>query len=303
MLISAVVAVDSSGAPWLAGSFLASPSLLIGPTTPSIPTVSPIQIGGSGFLSKFSSDFTQLLFSTYFDAINGLTLDSSGLAYIAGAGPLTTTQTAFIAKIDPTPPPISLDQVLTTGSAVSESNAGIGVAPGEVLRLIGKGIGPTAVTPGIVNSAGFVTSSVAGVEVTFGGVAAPLLSVSAGEIDCVAPFEISSQGGSTSIQVQYNGAQSNAVQMNVLSTAVEVLAVLNPYFVLNSSSSADPDSTATLYLAGVGQTNPPSQDGQVNHAPFAQSAIPIQLQYSVPGFNNGAPANAAKSYTLGQRLD
>jgi len=288
---SAVVAVDASGAPWIAGSFL------VGPTT-FLPTASPFQIGiGPGFVSKFSPDFTQLLFSTYFDAVNGLTVDSSGVAYIVGAGPLRTPQTAFVAKIDPTPPPISLDQVLTTGSAVSESNTGIGVAPGEVLRLIGKGIGPTVVSPGIVNSAGFVTSSVAGVEVTFGGVPAPLLSVSAGEIDCVAPFEISSQGGSTSIQVQYNGVQANPVQMPVVATAVEVLAVLNdPYFSLNSQSSPDEPPTITLYLAGVGQTDPPSQDGQVNQFPLAQSGVPIQLQYYVQGANGGATVNAQILY-------
>jgi uncharacterized protein (TIGR03437 family) len=296
-LASASVAVDSSGAPWVAGSSLIGPN-------PSIPTVSPIQVGGPGFLGKFSSDFTQLLFSTYFQAVNGLRLDSSGLGYIAGADRLTTTQLGFVAKVDPTPPQISLDQVLTTGSVVFESNAGIGVAPGEVLRLIGKGIGPTAVTPGIVNSAGFVTSSVAGVEVTFGGVPAPLLSVSAGEIDCVAPFEILSQAGSTSIQsttsiqVQYNGARSNPVSMPVVATAVEVLAVLNPYFTANSSSSpVNMGSTMSLYLAGVGQTNPPSQDGQVNQSPLAQSGIPIQLQYSEPDIDNGVTQNLQITYS------
>jgi uncharacterized protein (TIGR03437 family) len=290
-----LVALDATGAPWIAGAFQ------IGPT-PSLSTVSPLQIGGGGFLTKFSSDFQfPTPFSTYFDTINGLALDSSGFAYIAGAGPLastqvTTTQAAFVAKIDPTPPPISLDQVLATGSVVYESNLELGVAPGEVLRLIGRGIGPTAATPGIINSSDIVTTSVAGVEVTFGGVPAPLLSVSAGEIDCIAPFEIASQGGTTSIQIQYNGTQSNPVQMNVEATAVEVLAVLNPYFVLNSSSNADPDSTVTLYLAGVGQTNPPSQDGQVNQAPFAQSGVPIQLQYSEPGLNNGVTVNAQILY-------
>jgi len=291
-VISAVVAVDASGAPWIAGSFL------VGPTT-FLPTASPFQIGiGPGFVSKFSPDFTQLLFSTYFDAVNGLTVDSSGVAYIVGAGPLRTPQTAFVAKIDPTPPPISLDQVLTTGSAVSESNTGIGVAPGEVLRLIGKGIGPTVVSPGIVNSAGFVTSSVAGVEVTFGGVPAPLLSVSAGEIDCVAPFEIASQSA-TLIQVQYNGVQANPVLMPVTAATVEVLAVLNEDFTLNSASNpASPGSILELYLAGAGQTNPPSQDGQVNQTPFAQPGTPVQVQYSIPIVNGGVTVGGTQVNAL-----
>lgn len=292
----AVVAVDGSGSAWIAGSSY------IGLT--SIPTVSPFQIGGPGFVGKFSPDFTRLLFSTYFETVNGLTLDSSGLADITGIGPTTTTQAGFVAKVEPAPPQISLDQVLSTGSFVQESNLQMGVAPGEVLRLIGRGIGPNAVTPGIVNSAGFVTTSVAGVQVTFGGIPAPLLSVSANEIDCVAPFEILSQAVSTSIQsttsiqVQYNGVQSNPVQMSVEATAVEVLAVLNPNGTLNSPSNPAQlgVSTMAVYLAGVGQTNPPSQDGQVNQFPLAQPGIPIQLQFFTPYPSGGAPPNTQITY-------
>jgi uncharacterized protein (TIGR03437 family) len=269
-----LVALDSTGAPWIAGAFQ------IGPT-PSLSTVSPLQIGGAGFLTKFHSDFpfqeTPTLFSTYFDTINGLALDSGGLVFIAGAGPLTTTQAGFVAKIDPTPPAISLDQVLPSGSGPMLNN--LAIAPGEALRLIGRGIGPATVTPGIVSSSGFVTTTVAGVEVTFGGVPAPLLSVSAGEIDCVVPFEIAGQSTS-SIQVQYNGVQSNPVLMNVSPAALSVLAILNADFTLNSSSNpASAGSMLTLYLTGAGQTNPPSQDGQVNQAPFAQPGIPVQVQY------------------------
>ncbi|HEY1754782.1 MAG TPA: SBBP repeat-containing protein [Bryobacteraceae bacterium] len=274
------VAVDPSGSPWIGGSVGG------GAPVPTFTTVGPVQIGGLGFLAKFSRDFTETLFSSYFDAISGLTLDSRGLAYITGAGPITATQ-AFVAQIDPAPPPISLDQVLSMGTVNIEGPLPLAVAPGEVVRLIGKGIGPAAETAGIV-SAGFVSSSVAGVQVTFGGVPAPLLSVSATEIDCVAPFEIAAQG-ETTIQVQYNGVQANGVRMPVVQTAVEVLAVLNPDGTLNSGSNRAPaGSTIAVYLAGAGQTNPPSQDGQLNQAPLAQPGIPVQLQYG--------GANAQVSY-------
>jgi uncharacterized protein (TIGR03437 family) len=35
----------------------------------------------------------------------------------------------------------------------------------------------------------------------------------------------------------------------------------------------------SLYLAGAGQSNPPSQDGQVNAAPLAALGMSIQLEW------------------------
>ena len=103
------------------------------------------------------------------------------------------------------------------------------IAPGEVLRLMGTGIGPSAVTAGTVSQSRFVTSNVAGVSVAIGGVAAPLLSVNAAEIDCIAPFEISNQT-TVSIQVEYNGTQSNVVLAQVLPTFIQILGVFNSDF-------------------------------------------------------------------------
>ncbi len=69
------IAVDSADAPWIIGQggFL-------------IPTAIPIEIQfGYGFVSKFSPDLTQLIFSTSFEPVNGLAIASSGNAYVAGA--------------------------------------------------------------------------------------------------------------------------------------------------------------------------------------------------------------------------
>ena len=266
------IAVDSSGAPWIS-----SP---LNPNGSPSQTVSPFQIGiGQGFISKFSADFTQLLFSTYFDSVSGLALDSSGLAYVAGTAPfnnLSGAQPAYIAKIDPTPPAVSLDSVASLVTSVNLSNFR-GIAPGELIRILGKKMGPSAVTAGVINS-GILATNVAGVQVTFDGVAVPLLSVSAQEIDLVAPFELTN--AITTVQVVYNGIKSNLVQVAVTSTVLQILAVFNQDFSPNSASNpAQAGSEMVLYFAGAGQTNPPSQDGQVNAAPLAAPAMPIQLEW------------------------
>ena len=266
------IAVDSSGEPWIS-----SP---LNPNGSPSQTVSPFQIGiGPGFISKFSANFTQLLFSTYFDSVSGLVLDSSGLAYVAGTAPfnnLTGAQPAYIAKIDPTRPAVSLDSVASLVTSVDLSNFR-GIAPGELIRILGKQMGPATVTPGVINS-GILANNVAGVQVTFDGVSVPLLSVSAQEIDLVAPFELTKS--TTTVQVVYNGTKSNPVQVAVINTALQILAVLNEDYSANSASNpAQAGSEMILYFAGAGQTNPPSQNGQVNAAPLAAPALPIQLEW------------------------
>jgi uncharacterized protein (TIGR03437 family) len=270
------IAVDSSGEPWISGSMFLAYS--------APPTVSPFQIGiGQGFIGKFSADFTQLLFSTYFDSVAGLALDSSGLAYVAGTGDYSdVAQSVYIAKIDPTPPEISLDSVM---SVVPSANPSYfqAIAAGEAIRILGKKMGPAAATPGVIQS-GVLASNPAGVEVIFDGAAVPLLSVSAQEIDLVAPFELAAKS-TTTIQVRYNGAQSNPVRVAVTATALQILGVFNADFSPNSTSNpAQAGSVVILYLAGAGQTNPPSRDGQVNAGPLAAPGMPIQLEW----FDNNA---------------
>src|SRR4029077_12503161 len=147
---------------------------------------------------------------------------------------------------------------------------------GEVVRLIGKNLGPAAVTPGPISS-GFVGTSAAGVQVFFGNTPAPLLTVSSGEIDCVAPFEITASP-TTSIQVQNNGVKSNPVLMPVIGVAAQILDVFNEDFTINSATNpAKPGSIVSMYIAGAGQTVPPALDGQINQPPFAPTAAQIQI--------------------------
>ncbi len=278
------IAVDASGEPWIAG-----PLSVFG-SAPQ--TASPFQIGlGSGFVSKFSADFTQLLFSTYFDSVSGIALDSAGRAYVAGAGPVNNavgTGQAYIARIDSTPVTISLDSVQNAVNPASPSSAQ-GIGAGELLRILGKNMGPAATTGGVIN-AGVLATTVAGVQVTFDGAAVPLLSVSAGEIDLVAPFELAGKTATT-IQVRFDGVASNPVRVGVAGPVnfvgvvsgipLQVLGVFNADFTANSASNPAPaGSVMTLYVSGAGQTVPPSVNGQVNAFPLPAAPGPVQIQFN-----------------------
>jgi uncharacterized protein (TIGR03437 family) len=286
------IAVDSASEPWIGGGTQVLPS--------APPTVSPFEIGiGQGFISKFSADFTQLLFSTYFNPVAGIALDSSGLAYVAGTvvGSVDTgTQPVYVAKIDSTPPAISLDSIANFVAPLSPSNFP-GIAPGEVIRILGQKMGPAAATPGVINS-GLLATNVAGVEVTFDGTPVPLLAVSAQEIDLVAPFELATKS-STTIQIQYNSQQSNPVQVAVTGAALQILGVFNSDFSPNSASNpAKAGSVMSLYLAGVGQSNPPSQDGKVNAPPLAALATTPVIEWFGGGtITGGVGATIAPTIT------
>jgi uncharacterized protein (TIGR03437 family) len=147
-------------------------------------------------------------------------------------------------------------------------------------------------------NAGSVATSVAGVQVTFDGTPAPLLYVGAGEIGCMVPFEIAGQAFTT-MQVTYNGAKSNPVQVPVNPGAVEVLTVLNQDFTVNSMSNpGQAGSIMSLYLTGAGQTNPPSTDGSLSTVPLpmpvgavtVMNNTPAPLRVTFAGAAYGLPA-------------
>jgi uncharacterized protein (TIGR03437 family) len=132
-------------------------------------------------------------------------------------------------------------------------------------------------TPGLIIG-GVIANSVAGVQVTFDEVAAPLLYVSSTEIGCIVPFAIASHS-TTTLQVTYKGVASNAVPIPLQATSPEVLGVYNSDFSPNSASNpAQASSIVTLYLTGAGQTAPASFDGEVYAFPLPQPSATINIQ-------------------------
>jgi uncharacterized protein (TIGR03437 family) len=264
------IGVDTAGAPWIAGFGYGS-----------FPMATPLELqAGTGFISKFSSDLTQILFATSFDTVNGLAVGADGMAYVAGTagqGYSASTQ-AYLAKIDPALVPISLDNVLSASPFPSPTQAEM-LAPGKVIRVVGRGIGPSVRTPGLI-SGGAIITSVAGVTVMFDSTPAPLLYVSSTEIGCIVPYALTGHA-TTTLQVTYNGVASNPVSISVSTAGMtpEVLGVYNSDFSPNSASNpAQAGSIVTLYVTGGGQTLPASFDGEVYGPPLPQLSQTIAIQ-------------------------
>jgi uncharacterized protein (TIGR03437 family) len=176
------------------------------------------------------------------------------------------------------------------------------VAPGQLLVLKGRNMGPSNPVFAKLGSDGRFPFTLGGVQVMFDGVVAALVSVGANQIECQVPFGLD---GSvmTKIQVQYQGQTSNSFAAAVVSQQVSILAVSNSDGTGNSASNtAQVGSVVTLYLSGVGQTNPAGVDGGVNaNSTISPRAMPIVYVNGTvvqPAFLGAAPGESTAVFQL-----
>ena len=130
----------------------------------------------------------------------------------ASYGALQVTFALTVLPVTP-PPPIGPSNIkLTNGASFNSRGAGIGsVAPGEILTITGQGIVPNLA--GVVfpeDGPGPLATSLEGVEVQFGGIAGPILSVSnvggVQQVNVQVPFELAP--GTTSLTITVTGGGS-----------------------------------------------------------------------------------------------
>jgi uncharacterized protein (TIGR03437 family) len=160
------------------------------------------------------------------------------------------------------------------------------VSPGEVVVLAGSNLGPAQSAKYTVAN-GFLPTILGGAQVFFGTTPAPLLYVSAAQVNAVVPYEVS---GSTQVTVSYGGAVSTALTLQVAPTTPGILtldasgfgggAILNQDLSVNTPSNpAALGSVVVIYCIGGGVTNPPSVDGQVfgATAPVLTQSVTVNI--------------------------
>ena len=137
------------------------------------------------------------------------------------------------------------------------------IAPAEVISIFGPQIGPaTAVTAAPAN--GFYPTTLGGVQVMIGGIAAPLLYVSSSQINAVVPMGATSRAAST-IQIVQGTNTLPSFSAWVDATALGIFpGLLNQDGTLNSQTNpAKAGSTVSLYVTGWQTSFAPLLDGQV----------------------------------------
>jgi uncharacterized protein (TIGR03437 family) len=180
------------------------------------------------------------------------------------------------------------------GITNSASGATGPVAPGEVISIYAhpdtNPIGPTTSASLQFDQGGKVTTTLGGARLHFLpiDVYAPLLYVSAGQINAVVPYEVA---GLTSVtaHIEYAGQTSDAVTLQVVSTKPGIFsldgsgvgpgAILNhDGITINGPNHPEPrGGYIVLYVTGEGQTSPPGVSGKITTAASAPPLTPAPL--------------------------
>ena len=161
------------------------------------------------------------------------------------------------------------------------------VAPGEIITIAGSGMGPSS-PRGTTVTGGYVSNSVGGVSVKFGGFPAPILYVSDSQINCVVPYEVAGIVGSWPLIVTYSGVSTRfSVTLTSARPAIFTLdgsgrgsaAAANSTGGYNGPTNPAPrGSTITFYVTGEGQTTPISGTGLVTQVnPNAGGVLNLPL--------------------------
>jgi uncharacterized protein (TIGR03437 family) len=229
-------------------------------------------IGGTG-AEGFAGDGGPAL-SALLDTPGSILLDGAGDLYCAD------TNNNRVRRLVPTgvilPPAVILPTPLSVVNAASL--AAEPVAPGEVVTIFGSGMGPTAGVGALIDPTGLVANQLAGAEVRFDGVPAPLFYAQANQINAQAPYTVAGETV-TQIEVLYQGVSVNTTSVAVAPAAPGVFSTaVNQDGTYNSPSNPAPRGTfLTVYATGQGLTNGPNISGQPAAAPYPQPNLPVTV--------------------------
>jgi uncharacterized protein (TIGR03437 family) len=162
---------------------------------------------------------------------------------------------------------------VSTAAIVNGANYANGpVAPGEIVSVLGSGIGPSE-GAGLQLESGKVATDLARARVLFDGVAAPMLYAGGDQVNTVVPYGVAGHA-STQVQVEYLGVQSKAVVVAITTASPGIFsrdasgagqgAILNQDGSANSAANpAASGSVVMIYATGAGQVSPRSADGSI----------------------------------------
>jgi uncharacterized protein (TIGR03437 family) len=187
------------------------------------------------------------------------------------------------------------------------SYAGGPVAPGENITLFGSGIGPASLAYGLT-SGGHLGTGVAGFEVEFDGIPAPMIYASINQTSVMVPYEVAGKT-STTVQIMVGGIPISSTTLRVNSAAPGIYTVsqngLGQGAILNSDLSpnsvvnpARAGSAIAVYLTSAGQTSPGGVTGALASADGSSPQHAVANVTATVGGNAAAVLYAGSAPTL-----
>ncbi|MCZ6761197.1 MAG: tyrosinase family protein [Gemmatimonadetes bacterium] len=188
------------------------------------------------------------------------------------------------------------EPIVAAGGVVNAASFLAGaVSPGVILSIFGSNLGPAAPQTLTIGPGGLVTTQLAQTRVLFGGQPAPLLLVSEGQINVVAPYGLAGASG-TQVEVEVDSVLSAAVSLPVSPAGPGVFAltqtgsgqgaVLNQDNSVNDASNPAPTgSVVQIFATGGGVTSPSAVDGGIAPTPPPLHQLTETVQADIGGLN------------------
>jgi len=323
------VTTDLSGAIYLSGTS-GSPNF---PTTPNALQGNYMGLD-EAFLVAIDPDSGERLYSTFLGGVSGdrgfaIASNQRGKVVVAGetgsAGfPVTPGVVqpvladirneggdAFVAQFRFEPRP----RLSAAGIVNAASLRGGVVAPGQIVSLFGRAIGPEKPL-GLEIQAGRVTAALDDVRVLVNGTPAPLLFVGLNQINTVIPYDAGALPVAT-LQVERSGFRSSPITLRVEPSAPALFsldgsgvgqgAILNQDLSVNGPNNpAQRGDIVILYATGEGLTDPAGVDGALAAEPLPRPLSEIRV--SIDGLNaevlyaGGAPGLVAGVVQINVRV-
>ena len=201
-----------------------------------------------------------------------------------------------------------LTQKKLIGDVVNSASSLSGpVSPGEAVVIYGSGLGPAKLAGPQIDSSGHISNNVAGTQVLFNGVAAPLLYTRADQVAAIVPNAVAGQE-SVQVQVKYQGQSSPTFSTTVADTAPGLFtldqsgqgqaAVLNQDNSINNAANPAPrGSFISLWATGQGVSDPDWAEDVLASSPLPQPKNKVNVniggQWSQILYAGAAPGLAA----------
>jgi uncharacterized protein (TIGR03437 family) len=242
-------------------------------TTGAMPT-------GFTYFTQLSGDGKSLIYSTLLPYGSGGTAVATGLsrtsAVLGDAGVLT-----IFGQAD-----LTLPTVFGLANIAGPYLDGQ-VAPGEIISLYGTNLGPDQAVALKLDSSGFITTDLAGVQVTFDGILAPVIMAQRNQLNVQVPYEIAGKNV-TAMQITSAVGTSQSFPLQVAVSEPGILTVdtlyaaaINQDGSINTQYNPAPQgSIITLFATGTGLWNGDLKTGQVSSASLVSPKSPVKVLIS-----------------------
>lgn len=169
------------------------------------------------------------------------------------------------------------------------------ISPGELITIYGTNLGPAQPVGLQLTASGSVATTLGNTQVMFDTTQAPLIYVSATQINAIVPYEMAGRAQMT-VTVIRGGVVSNGIQLLGTTTSPGIFtldasgrgqgAILNQTGTVNGPNTPAPKgSVISIYATGEGQLNPPGVTGSVTSVPYPKPSGAVSLVFVIPGPN------------------